>query len=119
MHYKVLFRVEKYDLMDKLKHKVRNFRRYLVEMGDTAEIEVVFAGGVVKHFCDLSVLQSHELEGGELLGANPDIRLALCHNALSGSEMDDIDEGNIRTVRAGVGEVIRLKSLGYIEYTIE
>lgn len=119
MHYKVLFRVEKYDLMDKLRHKVRNFRRYLAETGDTAEIEVVFAGSVVKHFADLALLQSEEMEGGELLGANPDIRLALCHNALGGSEMEDISEGNIRTVRAGVGEIIRLKSLGYIEYTIE
>lgn len=108
MHYKVLFRIEKYELLEKLRHKIRNYRRYCEEVGDTAEIEVVFAGNVVKHFADLSL---------DLIGT--DLDLAVCHNALSGSGMEDINYKNVRTVRAGVGEIITKKAQGYIEYTIE
>lgn len=108
MHYKVLFRIEKYDLLDKLKAKIYNYNRYCEEMGDTAEILVVFAGNVVQHFKN----QNHEL-------TDMDIQIALCHNALSGSGMEDIFYKNITTVRAGIGEIIKRKSEGYIEYTIE
>lgn len=33
--------------------------------------------------------------------------------------MEDINESNIRTVRAGIGEIITKKAQSYIEYTIE
>lgn len=112
MHYKVLFRIEKYPLLEKLIHKIRNYKKYCEEIGDTCEIEVVFAGDVVKHFANLN-------EGlvTELIHGNLD--LALCHNALSGCEMEDINQSNIRTVKAGIGEIITKKAQGYIEYTIE
>jgi len=48
-----------------------------------------------------------------------DIDIALCHNALSGQNMDDICHKNIRTVKAGIGEIITRKAEGFIEYTIE
>lgn len=108
MHYKVLFRIEKYELWDKLIAKVRNYNRYCEEMGDTAEIEVVFAGNVVRHFEDLD----NEL-------TQMDVQIALCHNALSGWGMEDIFYKNITTVCAGIGEIIRRKAEGWIEYTIE
>lgn len=108
MHYKVIFRIEKIELVEKLKHKLRNYRRYLDETGDTAEIEIVFAGDVVRIFEDLS---------NDFVG--DDVDIALCHNALSGWGMDDIFHGNVRTVRAGIGEIIHRKSEGFIEYTIE
>lgn len=108
MHYKVLFRIEKIALIEKLKNKIVNYRRYLSETGDTAEIEVVFAGDVVRYFKDLD---------NDLTGT--DLDLALCHNALTGQGMEDIRYKNIRTVRAGIGEIITKKAEGFIEYTIE
>ncbi len=108
MHYKVLFRIEKIELVEKLKHKLRNYRRYLQETGDTAEIEIVFAGNVVQIFSDLN---------NDFVG--DDVDIALCHNALSGSGMPDVFHRNVRTVRAGIGEIITRKSQGFIEYTIE
>ena len=48
-----------------------------------------------------------------------DADIALCHNALSGQGMEDIQYKNIRTVRAGIGEIIKRKAEGFIEYTIE
>lgn len=112
MHYKVLFRIEKYPLIEKLIHKIRNYKRYCDEVGDSCEIEVVFAGDVVKHFANLTEGLVSEL-------VDTDLDLALCHNALVGCEMEDINESNIRTVRAGIGEIITKKAQGYIEYTIE
>ena len=108
MHYKVLFRIEKFNLIDKLKHKITNYKRYCEEMGDTAEIEVVFAGDVVKYFENL-----------ENEFADSGLDIALCHNALTGQNMPDINYKNIRTVRAGIGEIISRKAEGFIEYTIE
>lgn len=112
MHYKVLFRIEKYKLLEKLMHKIRNYKRYCLEMGDTYEICVVFAGDVVQHFEQLQSPYVQEL-------MDSDLDLALCHNALAGSGLQDINQSNIRTVKAGIGEIIRKKAEGYIEYTIE
>ena len=50
MNYRVLFRIERLKLIDKLKAKIVNYRRYCEEMGDTCEIEIVCAGNVVSHF---------------------------------------------------------------------
>ena len=108
MHYKVLFRIEKFNLIDKLKHKITNYKRYCEETGDTAEIEVVFAGDVVKYF-----------ENFENDFTDSGLDIALCHNALTGQNMPDINYKNIRTVRAGIGEIISRKAEGFIEYTIE
>lgn len=112
MHYKVLFRIEKYPLMDKLLGKIYNFRKYCEETGDSAEIRVVMAGDVVRHFEQMDSELVQNL-------INQDLSIALCHNALSGYGMNDIQYNNISTVRAGIGEIIRCKSQGYIEYTIE
>ena len=108
MHYKVLFRIEKFQLIAKLQNKLTNYQNYCKEMGDTAEIEIVFAGDVVQYF------QNLDNEFTEL-----DADIALCHNALSGQGMEDIQYKNIRTVRAGIGEIIKRKAEGFIEYTIE
>ena len=108
MHYKVLFRIEKLRLISKLQNKLTNYQNYCKEMGDTAEIEIVFAGDVVQYF------QNLDNEFTEL-----DADIALCHNALSGQGMEDIRYKNIRTVKAGIGEIIKRKAEGFIEYTIE
>ncbi len=108
MHYKVLFRIEKFQLIAKLQNKLTNYQNYCKEMGDTAEIEIVFAGDVVQYFRNL------ENDFTQL-----DADIALCHNALSGQGMEDIQYKNIRTVRAGIGEIIKRKAEGFIEYTIE
>lgn len=108
MHYRVLFRIEKLHLIEKLQHKITNYKKYCEETGDTAEIEVVCAGDVVAYFKNLE---------NDLTGS--DIDIALCHNALSGQKMEDIQYKNIRTVRAGIGEIITRKAEGFIEYTIE
>lgn len=107
MHYKVLFRIENYDLMEKLKQKIANYKKYCEETGDTAFIEVVFAGAAVKHF-----------ENPENNLLDEDIGIALCKNALNGSGMKEINFKNIRTVKAGIGEIIKRKAEGFIEYTI-
>lgn len=124
MHYRVLFRIEKIELVDKLKHKIRNYERYCSELGHTCSIEVVCAGSIVRHFRALAL----KIESG--LPIDPaididvdfdraDLDIALCHNALSGSGLPDLHYKNIRTVRAGIGEIITKKAEGYIEYTIE
>lgn len=107
MHYKVLFRIEKLELIDKLKAKITNFRRYCMETDDTYEIEVVCAGDVVKHF-----IEQDEYFTDEKL----DIKL--CKNALNGLRFD-YEQNNISIVPAGIGEIIKKKSQGWIEYTIE
>ncbi|UTC44153.1 hypothetical protein [Treponema sp. OMZ 857] len=108
MHYKVLFRIEKLQLIAKLQNKLVNYRNYCKETGDTAEIEIVFAGDVVQYFKNL-----------ENDFTDCDCDIALCHNALAGQGMEDIQYKNIRTVRAGIGEIIKRKAEGFIEYTIE
>ena len=108
MHYKVLFRIEKLPLISKLQAKLMNYQSYCKETGDTAEIEIVCAGDVVQYFRNLE---------NDLTELDADI--ALCHNALSGLGMEDIQYKNIRTVRAGIGEIIKRKAEGFIEYTIE
>ncbi len=108
MQYKVLFRIEKYELIEKLKSKIRNYKKYCKETGDSAIIEVVCAGDVVKYFKNTE---------NDFTDSNLDI--ALCRNALSGENMEDINYKNIRTVRAGIGEIIMRKAEGFIEYTIE
>lgn len=107
MHYKALFRIENLELIEKLKHKIINFKKYCEEMGDTYEIEAVFAGNVVKYF-----------KGSDDFFVGSDIQVKLCRNALLGSDMSPINEANFETVPAGVGEIIRKKSEGWIEYTI-
>lgn len=101
----VLFRIEKAELYDKLLAKIYNFERYCAEENISAQIEIVCAGPIVKRFRDLN---------SELIGKHYDI--ALCKNALGGEEFS---HQNIRTVRAGVGEIVVKKSQGYVEYTIE
>lgn len=108
MHYKVLFRIEKLDLIEKLKHKIINFKKYCDETGDTYEIEAVFAGDVVQYF-----------KGEEDFFLNSDVNVKLCRNALLGSDMPIINFENIETVIAGVGQIIKRKSEGWLEYTIE
>ncbi|NLW52687.1 MAG: hypothetical protein GXY87_04925 [Tissierellia bacterium] len=108
MHYKVLFRVEKYDLLEKLKKKIKNLNKYMEDDGHTLDIEVVFSGDVVKHF---------QGDRNDFLGEDLDI--ALCANALKAESMEPINNDNIRTVSAGIGEIIEKKSQGWIEFTVE
>lgn len=124
MHYKVLFRIEKIELADKLKHKIRNYERYCAEEGHTCELSVVCAGSIVRHFRNLAVKMERSLPIDPVLDLDADfdrrdLDIALCHNALSGCGLPDVSYKNIRTVRAGIGEIIKKKAEGYIEYTIE
>lgn len=51
--YKVLFRIEKIDLINKLKGKLRNLKKYMEDKEDKEEnllIEIVFACDVVEQF---------------------------------------------------------------------
>jgi len=95
------------ELIDKLKAKIVNFRRYCEEMGDTCEIEIVCAGNVVTHF-----LEEDEFFKDESL------QVKLCKNALNGLK-PDYEQKNIQIVSAGIGEIIKRKSEGWIEYTID
>lgn len=106
--YKVLFRIEKLELIDKLKGKITNLRRYMDEDNKQLTIMIVFAGNVVQHFNQPDVFFEDET-----------LDIALCANALRGSGMEPINQKNIRTVRAGIGEIIEKKAEGWIEYTIE
>ncbi|AGT45132.1 hypothetical protein [Treponema pedis] len=101
----VLFRIEKANLFEKLLVKLKNFDRYCAEENIDAHIEIVCAGDIVNNFRSLN---------NELIGTGYDV--ALCKNALGG---DEINYKNVRTVRAGIGEIIVKKSQGYVEYTIE
>lgn len=78
------------------------------ENGHELEIEVVFSGDVVEHFKD----GRNDFKGDTL-------DIALCANALNGASMKPINVDNIRTVSAGIGEIIEKKAQGWIEFTIE
>ncbi len=108
MKYPVLFRIEKKELVDKLFSKIMNLQEYFKDSGHILQIEVVFSGDVVTHFKD---------NRGRFYRSDLDI--VLCHNALQKAGMSDIFERNIRTVRAGIGEIVEKKAQGYIEITIE
>lgn len=106
--YKVLFRIEKIDLINKLKGKLRNLKKYMEDKEENLLIEIVFAGDVVEHF-----------KGDYSDFLDPSLDIALCNNALRGYGMEPINDRNIRTVKAGIGEIIEKKAMGWIEYTIE
>lgn len=108
MKYKVLFRIEKLELIDKLKNKIKNLRNYMDEDGHEYAIEIVFSGDVVKHF-----------EGDYSDFIDPKLDVALCNNALNNHGIKPINDRNIRTVKAGIGEIIEKKAEGWIEFTIE
>lgn len=108
MKYNILFRIEKLKLVDKLKTKIKNLRTYMDNEGYEYEIEIVFAGDVVKYF---------EGDFSDFIDANLDV--ALCNNALNAYNVNPINVKNIRTVKAGIGEIIEKKAEGWIEYTIE
>lgn len=108
MKYKVLFRIEKLKLVDKLKNKIKNLRSYMDGEAHEYEIEIVFSGDVVKHF-----------EGDYSDFIDPDLDVALCNNALNNHDINPINDRNIRTVKAGISEIIEKKSAGWIEFTIE
>ena len=108
MKYQVLFRIEKKELIDKLFAKIQNLQDYFQDSGHILEIEVVFSGDVVTHFIDNRVrFYQSELD------------IVVCHNALQKQGMSDISDRNIRTVKAGIGEIVQKKAQGYIEVTIE
>ncbi|MDO4754673.1 MAG: hypothetical protein Q4A41_06675 [Bacillota bacterium] len=124
MHYKVLFRIEKIELVEKLKQKIKNYERYCQEEGDTCEISVVCAGSIVKHFRNVALKLEKGIAIDPEIDIDPDfdredLDIALCRNALGGWGFSDVFYKNIRTVRAGIGEIIKKKAEGYIEYTIE
>lgn len=108
MKYKVLFRIEKLKLVDKLKNKIKNLRTYMDGEGHEYKIEIVFSGDVVKYF-----------EGDYSDFIDPDLDVALCNNALNNHDMKPINDRNIRTIKAGIGELIEKKADGWIEFTIE
>ena len=108
MKYKVIFRIEKLELIEKLHRKIKNLRQYMIDEGHDLEIEIVFSGDVVMYF-----------KGDYSDFIDPDLDVALCNNALNGHGMKEIYDRNIRTVKAGIGEIIERKKDGFIEYTIE
>jgi len=108
MHYKVLFRIEKKELLNKLKAKISNLQSYMDSEGHTLEIEIVCLGDIVEHFKD---------DYSDLVSDKWDV--ALCANSLRGSNMEPINNKNVRTVKAGIGEIIEKKAAGWIEFTIE
>lgn len=108
MHYQVIFRIEKLELIDKLHNKIKNLKTYMEDEGHSLDIEVVFSGDVVRHFAeDYSDFIAEDLD------------IALCANALKGQDMDAINDRNVRTVKAGIGEIIEKKAAGWNEFTIE
>lgn len=108
MKYRVIFRIEKIELVEKLKTKIKNLRTYMDDMGHELEIEVVFSGNVVNYF-----------KGNYSDFLDPKLDIALCNNALRGADMEPINDRNIRTVKAGIGEIIEKKAADWIEFTIE
>lgn len=108
MKYQVLFRIEKKELIDKLFTRIMNLQEYFQDSGHILDIEVVFSGDVVTHFKE---------ERGRFY--RTDLDIVLCHNALQKEGMSDIFDRNIRTVRAGIAEIVEKKAQGYIEITIE
>lgn len=108
MHYRVIFRLEKIELIDKFHSKLKNCRDYMSEEGHQLETEVVCAGPVVNHFMhDYSDFIDVQLD------------VALCNNALKAANMEPLFDRNIRTVKAGIGELVEKKAAGWIEVTIE
>lgn len=108
MKYRVLFRIEKLELIEKLKVKIKNLRAYMEEEEKDLDIEIVFAGDVINYFKgDYSDFYDAKLD------------VALCNNALKSYDMTPIYDKNIRTVKAGIGEIIEKKAHGWVEYTIE
>ncbi|WP_425539225.1 hypothetical protein [Microaceticoccus formicicus] len=108
MKYSVLFRIEKIELLEKLRTKIKNLRNYMEEEKHEFEIEIVFSGNVVEYF-----------KGDYSEFLDPKLDIILCNNALKNANMEPISDQNIRTVRAGIGEIIVKKAEGWIEFTIE
>ena len=106
--YKVIFRIEKIELLDKLKNKINNLREYMQSENRELEIEVVFSGNVVEYF-----------KGDYSDFVDPLLDVALCNNALKSANMKPIHDRNIRTVKAGIGELVEKKAAGWIEFTVE
>lgn len=86
----------------------RKPKNYMEEKNQDLEVEVIMNGDVVKVF---------EEDYSKLLNLQVDV--AVCHNALQNYEMADINDQNIRTVPAGIGEYIEKKTEGWVDYTIE
>lgn len=108
MHYQVLFRLEKRELIDKLHKKIKNLRNYMETQGHNLEVEVVIASDAIEHF---------KGDYSDFIDATLDI--ALCANALQSAQMEPIYDRNIRTVPAAIGEIVEKKAVGWIEFTIE
>lgn len=108
MKYKVIFRIEKIELIDKLKMKLENLKNYMEDEGHELEMEVVFSGDVVNYFRD---------DYSDFI--DPTLDVALCNNALTNEGMEPIQDRNIRTVKAGIGELIEKQAVGWIEFTVE
>lgn len=81
MKFQVIFRIEKIELIDKLRNKMKNLKNYMQDEGHELEIEVVFSGNVVRYFT-----------GDYSDFIDEDMDIALCANALSGEEMEPIFE---------------------------
>ncbi len=109
MKLKTLMIIDKIDRIELLKSKIANLQDYCIKEDHELELEIVMMGNAVTYFKDFD-------DSNDLLKLDADI--ALCNNALNMHEMERIQYQNLRTVVAGVGEVLVKKTEGWVDYLI-
>lgn len=109
MKIKALLIIDQIKKIDQLKAKISNLKEYCQYEEHTLALMVVVLGDAVVYFKDL-------VNEDQLL--DPNIDIALCNNSLAMRDLAPIDHDNIRTVHAGIGEVLVKKTLGWQDYLI-
>lgn len=109
MKLKTLMIIDKIDRIDLLKSKIANLQDYCMKEDHELVLEIVMMGSAVTYFKDFN-------DDNELLKLDVDI--ALCNNALSMHGIKPIQYQNLRTVVAGVGEILVKKTEGWVDYLI-
>jgi len=109
MKLQVIFSIDKVERIDALLSKLRNLEDYCAFEGHTLQAEIVLMGTAVLYFKDLN---------DSSLFFNLDADIALCNNALRSNGMTPVNRKNIRTVHAGIGELVVKKQTGWVDYVI-
>ena len=109
MKLQVIFSIDKIEGIELLLSKLGNLQDYCQSEGHSLQSEIVFMGTAVLYFKDLA---------DDNLFFKLDVDIALCNNALRSNKMIAINHKNIRTVHAGIGELVVKRHNGWVDYVI-
>ncbi|MPM80233.1 hypothetical protein SDC9_127280 [bioreactor metagenome] len=109
MKLHVLLTVDQSDRIELLLNKFRNLRDYCDHEGHELVTEIVVMGNAVSYFRTLA-------DDNVFLNLPADV--ALCNNALQAQHMEPVTYKNVRTVYAGIGEIVTKKQQGWVDYVV-